>query len=187
MIINDPVATIASHISFTFVDYPQPEATAMVVYFCGCEHNCAGCQNPELQNPYPQDESFICLNVKSLFDLLLEYSGKYRTTNVILTGGDPLFERNLPFTKALLSINNGNFGFCIFTGYDIEYAKFNQVKYFEYIKTGKYIQTLKQESIKTNNAYQLASKNQQLFDRNYNLLTTPTGIYFFNEGDKKTI
>lgn len=187
MIIIDPTAIIADPISFTFVDYPEPSATAMVVYFFGCDHNCAGCHNPELQSQFPKKNPFKVYTPKTLFETLIELAEKHRTTNVIFSGGDPLHPENRTFVRHFLGLNNGNLGVCVFTGYDENYAKNWEINDFDYLKTGTYIETLKQQSVKTDRVYQLASQNQKLFGRDYKLLTNPTGAYYFNEGENTKI
>lgn len=184
MIIKGPVAIIADPISFTFVDYPEPTATAMVVYFVGCEHNCAGCQNPMLQSESLNSNMCKIYTIKELFNELLKLSSKYRTFNVVFSGGDPLYKKHITFVKQFLefnSFNNNKFSICIFTGYDENYVKQQGIDKFNYLKTGIYIEMLKQQSIKTDTIYQLASKNQKLFDENFNLLTNPIGVYYFNK------
>ena len=36
----------------TFLDYPDPEGTAIIVYMAGCSHHCPGCHSPFLQQDF---------------------------------------------------------------------------------------------------------------------------------------
>jgi anaerobic ribonucleoside-triphosphate reductase activating protein len=56
---------------------------AQEIYISGCEHNCEGCQNPELQDyDFGQD-----MNVE---EIISRINTKF-IDKVVLTGGDPLW------------------------------------------------------------------------------------------------
>ena len=43
--------TIANEsLGITFLDYPDCESHAIIVYFPGCHHNCKGCHSPKLKD-----------------------------------------------------------------------------------------------------------------------------------------
>ncbi len=150
----------------SFLDFPCPESSCISIYFMGCEHNCAGCSNPQFQDINYRDENIIIVGV----GYLLDYLKSCYIKNIALLGGDPCHPQNIDFTKELL-IKNKEFNICIYTGYSIDYIKQNNVKGFKFIKCNKYIQSLKQISEKTDDYMTFASTNQILYDSNYNPLS----------------
>ena len=162
--------------TYTWLDYPDDCSYALIATCLGCDNNCSGCQNKELQN-YNLDEEFnenfkFCsTTVEDFYSALCLGCNKNKTNKVVLSGGDFLFYKNLPFTKELLKINNRYLDICIYTGHTIEYVKQHKIEGFSFIKTGKYDITCKQESVKNDKYFQLASSNQEIYDSNFNLLT----------------
>jgi organic radical activating enzyme len=158
----------------SFLDYlTNFDDLCISVFMTGCHGSCKGCHNKELW-------AFENKNAKSLTptEFLLElqkYSIKYRTNLVSIMGGDPLYKSNLPFLKELLELKS-KFKFFIYTGYDIEYVKSNNLKGFDYIKTGKYDENKKQIVEKKDDYFSLASINQEVYDKDFNLLTKK-GVY----------
>lgn len=144
--------------NITFLDYPMPTGHAVTVYFTGCSNGCPNCHNPHLQKSGKvYDQMTYDEFVSELHDVLR----RARTDRVVLMGGDPLFEQNREFTKYLIENNNGIL-FCVYTGYDWDYASewaYGAV----FIKCGPYREDLKQESCKTDSYMQFSSKNQELY------------------------
>lgn len=95
-----------------------------------------------------------------------------------MLGGDPLYPKNLEFVKELLIKLGDEFDFCVYTGYDPDYVKLNNVKNFKYLKTGLYNEHFKQQSVKTDEYFQLASSNQEIYDKDFVLLTDGGRMYF---------
>lgn len=159
----------------SWIDYPNDEDVAIVWYFTGCGHNCHNCHNKELQTlkAYGSEE----FTIEKFFGLTEYYTKRNKTNKVVLEGGDPLFDINLNFTKDILNVNN-RFDICVYTGYELDYVKKNNVNKFTFLKTGIYDEQLKQTSEKTNDYISFASKNQKLYDKNYNLLSE-NGKYFW--------
>lgn len=159
----------------SWIDYPDDESLAVVWYFTGCGHNCLNCQNKDLQMfMAPGSEYFT---IEKFFSLTHYYCERNRTNKVVLEGGDPLFETNIEFVRDVL-FSNASFDICIYTGYDIEYVKKNRIKGFTYLKTGKYEESLKQVSEKTDDYMSLATSNQKIYDKDYNLLSKNGKIYW---------
>ena len=151
----------------TFIDFPHPEEHSITVYISGCGHNCKNCQNKSIQN-FSVGTSY---SPEEFLDELTKLSIKHRTSNIVLQGGDPLYGSNLEFTQELLAINsidNRNFNFCIYTGFDIKYVK----KYFNkgdsvFWKCGLYKDNRKMIPSKTDTKFTLASSNQDFYDTNF--------------------
>lgn len=163
----------------TFIDYPDDESEAILIYLLGCDNNCNGCQNPLFK-----DKNYN-VNTKLMYsiDLLLEIeklSKRINSNKVVLSGGDPLSKTNIEYVKNLLQFNITNkFDYMIYTGHDIEYVKTNFITNFKFIKCENYLPEHKQNSEKTDYYLKFASSNQKLFDANYNLISD-NGIFYFN-------
>jgi len=166
----------------SFLDYPSSYDSCLSLYMTGCEHKCKECSNPEFQDhEYVSGTMFNYLpeSLDSLIGLIETYCFKYKTKNICLLGGDPLFQPfNMNDTKYILE-NMIGYNFCIYTGYDVDYCIQNEIKGFTFLKTGKYISNLSVESEKTDDYVQFASTNQNLYDSNFNLLSKD-GRYYFN-------
>lgn len=160
------------HISVTWVDYPDNENLAQIIYFNGCEHECKGCHNKELKDLSDDREKEL--------DILIEflYGNKTKSNKVVLSGGDPLYIRNLAQTRKILTLND-TFDFCIYTGYSINDVKSFNIKGARFYKCGVYIDQQKDLTAgKTNEYLRFASKNQRLYDENYNLISDGNTYYF---------
>ena len=163
----------------SFLDYPSPEGWAVMLYIPGCEHNCKNCHSPDLQD-FNYSYNIKNFNMDELIREIRLTCLRNNTDKIVLTGGDPLHPKHLQNVKYLLELlYKYKFKICIYTGYDINYIKEQDIKYFEFIKCGKYIENLKQKSEKTDNKFTLASKNQKIYNTQLQELTID-GIYYFN-------
>lgn len=144
------------------------------LWFSGCGHNCKGCHNQELQNR----QSGL-----SLSDIYQELKNRRQLTDwVVLTGGDPLFSKNVVDLYKIIKIAyQFNYKIFVYTGYTYKEIEFfiNCYKsnryYIDYIKCGKYIKELK------NNDYIFASTNQELYDAEGNC------IYYYDQEKEEII
>ena len=161
------------------MDYPNNEDQCISIYMLGCDIGCMGCINKSLADITIENDNKITISVIKLIELLKIKSKNTKSNKICLLGGDPLFNKNIDFTRELLISTNNLFDFCVYTGYDIDYVVKNDISGFKFIKTGKYIEELKQESLKTDDFIQFASKNQHLYDSQFNLLSKE-GKYYFN-------
>lgn len=173
-------------IDTTWLDYPDNESQAVIVYFSGCGHGCPGCQNKKYQN-FENDESRQ-IEVHELIDLVSKACQKNRTNKVVFSGGDPFFPKNA--TEAALTIDqlrdHYSLDICVYTGYNIE----DVIKIYEkpflctftrptFFKCGKYLENLKRDSWgKSDKDIRWVSTNQNLYDENFNLVSSD-GIYTF--------
>jgi len=160
-------------LSFSFQDFPEQDEWAVLVYFQGCDRNCYNCHNPESQK---QELTDVYVTAEELHELLQTRTHKCRTNNVVLTGGDPLMERQLPELRRFLK----KYGFepyniCVYTGASKKeiISKIGDIKSVCYIKGGHYEFKNKTKSTigKTKNGFQLASENQFILDTDHELLT----------------
>ena len=157
----------------TWLDYPDPESNAIIVYFRGCEHHCKGCHSAILQQFCEYSESN-----QEILEKIIDYCKRADTNKLVFLGGDPLYSKNLELTKYLVSHLNENYDICIFTGYDIEYVKNLKLQGIKYYKCGKFDISQQRKSMKTDEEYVLASPNQNFYDGNYKQLST-NGILQF--------
>jgi anaerobic ribonucleoside-triphosphate reductase activating protein len=150
----------------TFMDWPSPDDAAVIVYIAGCKHNCKNCQSPDLQNP----SDFPYSDIDHVVDILIKYCKKYRTNKVVLSGGDPLYHNKQVQMVIDQMKKNGDYHFCIYTGFEFEEAK-NLINGYDFIKTGVFDDNQYQESEKTDEHMVLASKNQKFYNSKGKLLT----------------
>lgn len=165
----------------TFLDYPDNISHAVLVYFLGCEHPCYACQNIYLKD-LNYSKGVVSYDIyRTLAQDIEENLNKYRTNKIVLSGGDPLFKNNINFVRLFLHYANlSGWDVIVYTGYDIEYVKEKYIENFTYIKCGQYDLSKKQESKKTNDYIQFASKNQKLYNSKYELISDD-GKYYFNK------
>ena len=169
-----PGLSIMLPIISSFLDWPgDPASHCIVVYISGCEHGCKGCCNPSLQNStvgaYVTYENFEYK--------IMEALRRHKTNKLVFSGGDPLFPSNLFIVKQFL-LNHQEVETTIFTGYSIAHAQQHDITGYSFIKCGKYDNSLKQKSEKTNTRFVLASENQKLYNR-YNQCVSKAGVYYF--------
>lgn len=170
------IAHIFSEISLGFIDYPDPKDHSINLFIYGCSNYCKGCSNPDLISP----KGGVSTSSGAAFRKILELSISFRTHCVCLLGGDPLFSKNIKFTRELLLLlQNNGFDVCLFTGYSITTVKRLKISGFRFVKTGKFRNDLRCKSEKTDDYIQLASSNQKLYDENLSLLSQK-GRYYFN-------
>jgi pyruvate-formate lyase-activating enzyme len=153
--------------SYSFLDYPNPTHWSLVLYLIGCNFCCPKCHNLKLQNIEESDKSTLLIHTNTLLRYIEENLRKEIPDSVVLSGGDPLFDNNLYFTKTFCETFGKKVNICIYTGYDINFVKENEITGFNYIKCGAYVEDLKQETFKTDYEMQLASSNQNFYDSNY--------------------
>jgi hypothetical protein len=161
--------------SYTWLDYPDRDSYCVYVSCLGCDNFCSNCHNTILQN-YNTDKINEKIHIKvfsvtEFYEELKKFCIKSKDNKVVLGGADFLYSLNIEFTKQFVKSYGNIFDICIYTGYDIQFIKQNNIKGFKFIKVGKYDESLKQEAIKTDSYLQLASTNQEIYNQNYNLVS----------------
>ena len=153
-----------------FVDFPDNKNNAISLLFAGCSHYCLGCHNMELQ--HPENGNTFIDNEMEAVKMFHEFSKRFETKCVVLSGGDPLHPDNREFVKRLtVELDAEDFKVAIYTGYEVDKVKEMALTGFEFLKCGKYRELLKQEPGKTEKQLILASKNQKIYGRYYQLLS----------------
>ena len=165
--------------STSWIDYPDKDSLALVIYFTGCIHNCKQCHNTDLQvhTEIELDDYINIINIQLI---------RHRTEKLVLSGGDPLDPRNIEITKKILK--HVCCDICIYTGYNVKYVKKQQVVGFKFLKCGKYKPRAKKQNPhsnpptpqtqKTDAGLTLASPNQKLYNDKFKLVSE-NGTYCF--------
>lgn len=168
------MVNVSNRFLVSFLDYPDNESLAIVVYFYGCEHHCKDCHNQS----FKEINESIYKTTNNLIDDIKSYALRNRTNKIVLSGGDPLYPKNIKITKEICDKLHNNYDICIYTGYGRKYVIDNNVTNFKYIKCGTYDSTKKKFSEKTDNYLSFASTNQFLMNSNYEIISN-NGKYKF--------
>lgn len=170
---------IAYPIQTTFMDYMDNKSQAVLIFFMGCEHNCAGCHNSQFQNRNIESEYVKIFDVLELQDIIIDIAKRNYTDKIVFSGGDPLYRDNLEEVKYLLyTLKQKGLKVTLYTGYDFKYVTMNNVRGYEYIKCGPYIESLKQSAIKTDKMFVLSSKNQEVYNSKGELISNLGIVHF---------
>ena len=159
----------------TWLDYPDNESLAVLIYFYGCSENCKNCQNKEYKN-YNKGYEINNKNIDLFINEVKSFCIANKTNKIVFSGGDPLFNEFDELNFLLKELKK--YDVCIYSGKDVEYTK--DLRNFKFIKCGKFIEKYKQESIKTDTFIQFASKNQKLYNSGFELISD-NGRYYFTE------
>jgi organic radical activating enzyme len=162
----------------SFQDYPEPDKWAILVYFQGCNRNCIGCQNTDLKD----QTGGLYMTPMDLDKHLQQYVNKCHTNCVVLTGGDPLMERQLPTLHEFLTVYGHKYNICVYTGAEqLEIInKMSPITGVKYYKGGAFMEQLKSKTPigKFSTHFQLATTNQFILDSTYRKLTTNGVLYY---------
>lgn len=172
------IAKVVYPFSYTFLDYPNNESGAILIYFLGCNHNCKNCQNADFQNYDYVSDYTKEFNMKEFYKEIESACKKNNTNKIIFSGGDPLSPYHLDFVRTFLKKYCSIFDIIVYTGYGIDYIKKHKVEGFKFIKTEKYKENESQESIKTDSYIQFASRNQVLYNNLY-MPVSRNGRHYF--------
>ena len=136
---------------FSYIDDPFLRPS-LVIYCCGCPHNCPDCQNKELQSP----TSEFCTQVH-IKDICKMIKRTELIESVVYLGGD--FGIYLP-QYLVISKTAKKWGLhnILYTGFKFEEIDREFLKYTDVIIDGKYIKKLGQDKFP-------ASKNQRVWVR----------------------
>ena len=161
----------------SFLDYPDGDNISILVFVMGCDFHCIGCHNPAFQNP-AYETGTLDLDAAELCEEIVVSCMRNRTNKVVLTGGDPLSGGNRETTKEVVRRLGDRYDIAIYTGNNIDYVRSLNIRGFKFVKCGQFVRKLEQPSEKTDDYMTFASKNQQLYDSQLQLLTSD-GKYVF--------
>ena len=104
----------------------------MAIWFQGCNLNCKGCCNPELQG----FEKKHILSIDQIIKIAKDSMDKYGIEGVTFLGGEPTLQKHLD--KLACEFNKNNLGVILFTGFEINYFNKSYVSNFDLIIDGKF-------------------------------------------------
>ncbi|MDE6289777.1 MAG: radical SAM protein [Ureaplasma sp.] len=113
----------------------------IVVFLQGCNIYCKGCQNPSTWKPMCNKK----YDVKELAKILKD---KAITNKITISGGEPLFQQDA-LIQLLLEFKkiDPHLDICLYTSYELDQVPKEILKNLTYIKTGRYIEELKDPSL----------------------------------------
>ena len=105
--------------NITHDDMLNGEGLRTVLWVAGCDHHCPGCQNPETWDP----EGGIEFDDDAVNELFA-YLDKDYCAGLTLTGGDPLYSKNLDTILGILvkfrARYDWNKTIWVYTGYELD-------------------------------------------------------------------
>lgn len=139
---------------------------AFEIYISGCDGLCLNCHNPELQNydigePYTSELGIILSQKINKFNNMID--------QVWILGGEPLLQNNYTLLINLLNRikTDTNKKIMLWTRFELEEINVEICNLCDFIKTGKYEESLKTES-NFQHGINLISSNQKIYRRNEN-------------------
>lgn len=84
--------------NITYPDMNNGDGLRVVLWLSGCNHHCPGCQNPQTWD----EKSGILFDDDAKDELFRELGNDY-ISGLTLTGGDPLYEKNLDTVLNLIN------------------------------------------------------------------------------------
>lgn len=154
----------------TFLDFPNSEDIAVIMFTYGCSHTCIGCQSPSLQNPNEGEVLFK----EVVLDFIIQRCRGNATNKVVFSGGDPLYhtvdtDQMMDILWIVDFLENKDYECCIYTGYTFEQVKSFYPKELlgpRFFKCGNYVESLRDKDMgKYENSFVLASRNQRFLTR----------------------
>jgi len=162
----------------TFLDYPSNYGYSLSIYLLGCEHNCNGCQNKDLCKPCIEESGYKETSYEDLNLMIVDELKRNKTNKIVLLGGDPLYKNNLDFTRQFLLNYKDIYDICIYTGYEKDYVKSNNIEGFKFLKCGKFKKELFIEPNKTDKYIQLSSSNQVWYNEKFKKISKKGKLNF---------
>ena len=176
--INWKLSSVSFPLGITWTDYPDPNDCAVIVYFCGCFHNCPGCQNPGLQNP--DNGRYVAYD--ELANMIMNEAEKAHTDKVVLSGGDPYFQPEVDISCLVYALIERNYKVCVYTGADINDVR-KKIPFATYYKCGKYDEQNKEKQWgKFPDRMVFVSKNQALYNKDGKKISVDN-VYYFSKWD----
>lgn len=150
------------------------------IWFCGCNHHCKGCSNPELWDF--QDRYGITL--ENVLSLVKRISDKYKIDGFTITGGDPFLQyEDLKLLLSKLTIISDDI--LVYTGYTVEELKGRDLSNISVLIDGKYVEELNDNSLLRGSSNQRIHILQDKYRERYKeyLKLATNQIQNFNTGD----
>lgn len=153
-LVNDFISINSFLSNYSMSDGP---GNRLVLFFQGCSIHCKGCQNKESWDKRKGKR----VHIDDLVIDVLYKLNKY-TRNLTISGGEPL-DQSKQLVQLLKRLKNFNVNICLYTCYELEEVNPTILMNLDYIKTGKYIENLKD----TTNGF-FGSTNQNMWVKGEN-------------------
>lgn len=160
-------------LSITYSDWATNEAKygTITVFFQGCDFSCEGCQNPELREHKTLPSFEVARQkIQGMLDIT-------PIKHIVLSGGDPLSKMNLPLSKKIVNEFHEKAKIMVYTGVDSQNLEMDILNKVHFIKCGRFIQSLKQESGHFGDNFQVASTNQVLMEGKTGKILSKNGVF----------
>lgn len=150
------------------------------IWFCGCNHYCKGCSNPELWELQDKYKA----SVDDVMVLINKIAEEHPVDGFTITGGDPFmqYEDLLLLIKDLREINDDIF---VYTGYNIEDLSDKDLSDISVLIDGEYVEELNDNSLLRGSSNQkihiLQDKHREKYEKY--LKTATNQIQNFNTGE----
>jgi len=112
------------------------------IWFCGCPRRCKGCSNPELwefQEKYKTTP-------ETVFEMIKTVSKEHVIDGFTITGGDPFYQSE-DLKKLLDMLKVISDDIIVYTGYNREEIKPDELKNISVLIDGEYIEELNDNSL----------------------------------------
>lgn len=109
---------IMNYLNITKEDICNGDGLRVVLWLSGCSHHCYNCQNPQTWNP----NNGVVFDDAAKQEIFTELSKDY-VSGITFSGGDPLYEGNLPEVLSLIKEIRKSFPdktIWLYTGYTWE-------------------------------------------------------------------
>lgn len=124
-----------------------------VLFLQGCSKNCKECHNAEIKEHGKG-------RMLSIDELIMFIESKCCNRKITISGGEPL--EQLDSLEILLrKLKVKGYNICVYTGWEIESVPRSILKLVDYIKTGSFVNDLKNPEIQY-----VGSSNQHMFSIN---------------------
>lgn len=110
-----------------------------VLFLQGCSRNCEGCHNSSIR----EHGKGKLVEIETLIQYLKENCCNKKIT---ISGGEPL-EQEKSLIVLIKRLKAEGYNICVYTGYDLENIPKQIFDYVNYVKTGAFIESLRNSEI----------------------------------------
>lgn len=143
-----------------YIDFTL-KTKSLDIYTSGCKGpHCSGCHNPESWN-FNQGDLCNELIIDKIKNYINDYNGLIN--NIMIFGGEPLDNNTNEVINFLSELKMLNKKIWLFTRYDLDKIPSKIINKCDYIKTGRYIPSLKTDD-NIQYGIKLATSNQNIID-----------------------
>jgi anaerobic ribonucleoside-triphosphate reductase activating protein len=142
------------------------------IWFCGCPHRCKGCSNPELWDFQARYKT----TPETVYEIIKSVSLNHTIDGFTITGGDPFYQAD-NLVELLDLLKEISDDIIVYTGYNREEIKPDDLKNISVLIDGEYIEELNDNSLLK------GSSNQQVHILDDNK-AEKYKIYFNTESNK---